>query len=197
MNIQSNINQEGESFIRNGKRDGELVQRERNYIERIFLRYRADLHRYIKSMVRSDDDAHDLLQETYLKVCNRKNIEDLDANVKGYLFVVATNAAKDFIRKRVSRHEAKHICINSVEIEADNASPEAEAEWSASLNAVKASLLKLDSRTKQVFIMRRFMGYSSADIAKHLKVSKRTVERDLITALDTIKSDLNKRNSDD
>lgn len=197
MNIQSNINHNSESYVRNGKRDNELVQRERNYVERIFVRYRADLHRYIKSIVRSDDDANDLLQETYLKVCSRKNIEDLNSNVKGYLFVIATNAAKDFIRKKVSRHEAKHVCINSVELEADNASPEVVAERNASLNTIKASLLKLDSRTKQVFIMRRFMGYSSADIAKHLKVSKRTVERDLITALDVIRSDLNKRNCDD
>ncbi|WP_417451302.1 RNA polymerase sigma factor [Kordiimonas sp.] len=197
MNIQSNIDHRGRPARQNCKRTDKLVADERSQIERIFLRYKNDVQRYLVSLVRSDDDAHDLLQDTYLKLCTRQNIEDLNNNPKAYLFVVATNLAKDFMRRRSTRQESKHVCINSVEIEANSASPEAMAEWNGNLDSIKKTLLTLDSKTKQVFVMRRFMGYSAADIATHMKISKRTVERHLVNALDKIKSDLDKRNHND
>tara|TARA_R110002096_G_scaffold412886_1_gene613501 strand:+ start:425 stop:1039 length:615 start_codon:yes stop_codon:yes gene_type:complete len=197
LDIKNDIKTSGDREVKNGKRDNKLVLHEQNYVERVFIKYKNDIHRYLNSIVRSDDDAHDLLQETYLKVCSRKHIDKLSENIKSYLFVVATNVAKDFIRKKVSHHELKHVPISSVEIEATDASPESMAEWNRSLRSIKKTLLQLDGRSRKIFIMRRFMGHNTADIAAHFSVSKRTVERDLIFALERIKSDLNKQTYDD
>ncbi|WP_339860419.1 RNA polymerase sigma factor [Paremcibacter congregatus] len=179
-----------EQTIQNRQRRDQMFCSERSYVERIFLKYKKDIHRYLKSMVSSEEDAHDLLQETYLKVCSREDIGRLDQNIKGYLFVVASNLAKDFIRKKATRHEQRHVPLNSVELISREASPENMAEWRESLDCIKATLLTLDDRCKQIFIMRRFMGYSTTDIAAVFKVSKRTIERDLLIAFEHIKNDL-------
>ena len=179
--------------VQNGKRTSHLISGERSYVEKIFIKHKLDIQRYLNSIVCSEEDASDLTQETYLKVCSRENIAKLNQNIKGYLFVVASNLAKDFIRKKATRHEHKHVSITDLELASREESPENMAEWRESLKRIKSTLLTLDNRCKQVFIMRRFMGYSTREIASTLNVSKKTIERELIVAFEQIKCDLQKQ----
>lgn len=181
---------EYEKMTPNPKRSNKMIAQERSYVDKIFHRYNKDILRYLNSLLRSTEDANDLLQETYLKVCSRKNIEQLDYNIKGYLFVVATNLTKDFIRKKVAKQEKNHMSLDGLEFKSPDASPENILEWKENLQLVKNSLLTLGERPKKIFIMRRFMGYSSSEIAVQLKLSKRTIERDLGIAFEKIKHDL-------
>lgn len=190
MRIQEKPMLENEEMTPNRKRSNKLIPQERRYVDRIFHKYNKDILRYLNSLLRSKEDAKDLLQETYLKICSRKNIAQLDYNIKGYLFVVATNLTKDFIRKKVAKKESYHISLEGLDFKSPEASPENILEWKENLQSVKKSLLKLDERPKKIFIMRRFMGYSTSEIAQDLKLSKRTIERDLSIAFEKIKHDL-------
>ena len=67
--------------------------------EQVFAQYRAALRRYILSMVRSDAEADDLLQETFVRVLRKLDTLEDPAMLSPWLYRIATNVSRDRFRK--------------------------------------------------------------------------------------------------
>jgi len=161
------------------QRDYALDATERDYIETVFKKYRQPLFRYLYSLTRSNDDAQDLLQETYLRVARRRTLDALEANIRGYLFTVATNIVRDFTRKKITHHHKEHISISDIDLPSGEAAQENILIWQETLGGIKRCLMEMDERPREIFIMRRYLGMTTTEIAEKYDVTKRTVERDL------------------
>lgn len=75
------------------------IAEERPGFERVFAQYRTALRRYILSMVRSDAEADDLLQETFVRVLRKLDTLEDPAMLSAWLYRIATNVSRDRFRK--------------------------------------------------------------------------------------------------
>ncbi len=62
-----------------------------------FQLYGEEIYRYLRKLLRDEEAAKDILQETFLKVM-KTNIEEITA--KNYLFRIAYNLAMDYLKAR-------------------------------------------------------------------------------------------------
>lgn len=156
---------------------------QRRYIESLFTKYRSSLESYLTGLMRNDEDAQELLQETYVRLLQQENLDHLETNARAYLFKVATNLVRDRFRREKARQREWHEPFEESEHSDDSAAPAARLEWSTALDQLKTSIAELNPRCRRVFILHRFRHKSYAEIALLLGVTTRTVERDMSAAM--------------
>lgn len=158
----------------------DLKGRQRNHIEHLFVKYRGSLLHLLRSKLASEEDALELLQETYLRAMKQN---DMQSKPSSYLFQIASNLVVDKIRKDSSHKQDQHVPFHDVDVYDEVQDPTEILFWQEGLEAVKRSLFELPPRSRQILLMRRLRGMSATEIAATIGVNKRTVERELISAV--------------
>ncbi len=84
--------------------DGEIVRRclagEEEAFRTLIQRHERAVYHLVWRMVRSDEDAKDLTQEIFLKVCRVLEQFDQERTFTSWLFKIASNQTIDFLRRR-------------------------------------------------------------------------------------------------
>jgi RNA polymerase sigma-70 factor (ECF subfamily) len=158
------------------------------FITGVFVRFQRSLLRYLRDLLARSEDAEDVAQETYVKLMGAAGLEQSEARVRAFMFKVATNLAYDrFRRRRVRGHQddAELVAL-------PDETPPAErlVALQQGVAIVEQTLLGLPARCRQVFLLRVSHEWSYEAIAEHLRVSKRTVEREMQLALDACQRSL-------
>lgn len=159
-------------------------------VERLFTAHRGALFAYLKRLLASSEDAEEIVQETYIRLLKFEDIEQLDDQVRRFLFRIATNLARDRFRQRKARAHDAHLSFDQIDLEAAQESPDEIADWDAGMEVLRQALLDLPPRHRQVFLLHVTENMSYRTIAKHLGVSTKTVERDLAMVLELCQSRL-------
>lgn len=139
--------------------------------------YRQQLLRYVCYRINNQDDAEDLVQDTFVRLleCGRMLRED---TIKSFIFTIANNLITDYLRRFYKKQD---ICSYMME-SADVMSPSADSNTVVCdlerLEKTKVAMLPL--QRKKIYYMNRFMDMSADDISKRLCISKRTVENHLL-----------------
>jgi RNA polymerase sigma-70 factor (ECF subfamily) len=68
--------------------------------------YHEEILRYLRRVIGPAGDAEDLSQETFLRAYRAYGTLPKDANVRGWLFAIATNLAKNHFRSETRRRKA-------------------------------------------------------------------------------------------
>ncbi|MCF7980814.1 MAG: RNA polymerase sigma factor [Pseudomonadales bacterium] len=179
------------------RRPQNLKKKERDeqaYLELLFGKYRTALRHYLAKLLRNDDDAADLLQETYLKLIEQASLDHLETNARAYLFRVATNLVRDKARKDKVRAQGKHQSTEVTVLVSEWASPCQQAEWDQALLKVNSAIQNLKPRCQEVFILHRYRSMSYPQIAKIMGTTTRTIEREMSTAIAQLKASLGDSN---
>lgn len=153
------------------------------FVEHLFARYRAALHRHVGGLLGSWADAEDIVQETYSRLLRVPDLEQVEHRARSYMFRIATNLAYDRHRRprEQSLEDLGEANANIGYIEG----PEAILDMERATETLCRTLLQLKPRCRQVFLLRAAEGLSFEAIAERLDTSKRTVEREMKLALDT------------
>jgi RNA polymerase sigma factor (sigma-70 family) len=77
----------------------------KNDFAHIIKKYKDPIYYYILKMVRNEDDAMDLAQETFIKAYNGLSGYQETYSFKSWLFTIASHHTIDFLRKRKRRKE--------------------------------------------------------------------------------------------
>lgn len=151
------------------------------FVTHLFERYRQPLVQYLTNLLKRRDDAEDIAQEAYLRMLESQSLERSVSRARAYLFRVATNLAYDRFRhlKTLSKHSSK----DPAELPGSAFSPEGILALDQSMDAVEHVISGLKPRCRQVFLLRAAEHLSYEEIAERLRVSKRTVEREMKHAL--------------
>jgi RNA polymerase sigma-70 factor (ECF subfamily) len=160
---------------------------QRDFVDYLFKRYRGPLSHYLMELLRSKEEAEEILQETYIRIIQTDSLDRLEARARGYLFKIATNLVPDRIRSRRARAVDQHISlgdINDIELISESAGPDSLTEWRQSLQKIKDCLMELQPRCRHVFILHVYEQLTLREIAGILHISSKTVERDLALALE-------------
>jgi RNA polymerase sigma-19 factor, ECF subfamily len=156
---------------------------QRAFLTLLFNRYRGALLRHIGRLAASREDAADLMQETYLRVMDRIHVSEFDAEARGYLFRTATNLARDHYRRQRFR------TCSSLDDSPEEflCTPEPTPEQACAAQQVtatmRAALREMPADARAVYLLARSNDLGYAEIARHLGLSVRTVERRMAAAM--------------
>lgn len=156
----------------------------------LFNKYRGALLRHITRFVRSPEDAAELVQETYLRVMAHAQMRDFESIAQAYLFRVATNLARDHLRRQRWRAHEPLESIPEPEAPLTHSSPEAMALMGDVMKSLSAGLDAMSEQTRLIFVRVRMDGHSYAEIARDLGIGVRTVERRMSEAMQTLSTQL-------
>lgn len=152
-------------------------------IEALYLQYRQSLLNYLTSiMPGGQQDAQEVLHETYIRLLRHSDLNRLEENPRAYIFTIATNLVRDSLRRSKSRKEDAHTDADDCELTSEAPCPRQSVSWQQSLNQLKQALLQLKPQTRQIFLLSRFEELTYPEIAEQLKLSSRTVERHMSKA---------------
>jgi RNA polymerase sigma factor (sigma-70 family) len=135
----------------------------RNAFAAIYERHHQALYRYCRSILGSDEDAQDALQNTMLKALNAIPGEERTIALRPWLFRVAHNEAISLVRRR-SPAEAPLDEANAAGSEVDPATRER-------LRTLLADMAALPERQRSALVMRELSGLSYREIAAALDTS--------------------------
>jgi RNA polymerase sigma factor (sigma-70 family) len=156
---------------------------QRAYLALLFDRYRGALLRHVGRFTASREDAADLVHDTYVRVMDRISVSRFDAAARAYLFQTATNLARDHCRRQRFRAHARLEETPEENLFAPSPSPEEALAADQVTATLREALDELSPETRSVFILARSHGMTYPEIADHLRMARRTVERRMAEAM--------------
>ncbi len=128
----------------------------------IYERHHQALYRYCRSILGSDEDARDALQNTMLKALDALPGEQREIALRPWLFRVAHNEAISLIRRRPAPEAP---------LDEASASSEFDPATRERLRTLLDDLAALPERQRSALVMRELSGLSYADLAAALACS--------------------------
>jgi len=146
--------------------------------------------RFFKRRLINHCDAHDLAQETVLKILRYFNDYDIQVDKGGYCIAFvyrnAHNVLRDFLRKCTVRKVGKHVVWDeesdtqkSYFLKTSVANPLQDIEMLCTYRQLLSRLDSLNGRTRNVFVLSRVTGLKSQAIADLENISVSSVEKHL------------------
>jgi RNA polymerase sigma-70 factor (ECF subfamily) len=129
----------------------------------LLARHGPELARHLRRIVRDDHAAEDLLQDTFLRAHAALDRLAPDANVRAWLYRIATNAALNFVRRQARedvalvRHAHERVGAHSAQHRDDE---RATALW--------ASVAALPERQRLAITLRVADELNYAEIARRM-----------------------------
>lgn len=147
------------------------------------------IYRLALRMVENEQDAEDVLQETFLKVMRALPGFEGRSALSTWIYRVAVNEALMLMRKRKGN-------VVSIENDGDNEGEESEGmqivDWcclpesefvsTETRQQLEQAVKHLPARLKMVFLLRDIEGFSVAETAELLKISEANVKTRLVRA---------------
>ena len=146
-----------------------------------FSDFIALLRPYIARRV-PHDDVEDLLQETMLRLHQRKSIEMIE-NPSAYAFQTARSVMVDRGRRDAVRQRNAHAELEEAHHPIEYATPERVLAGRQALDRLTCALSEMPVRTRDVFVLHRFEEMSYAEIGAHLGISLSAVGKHMMKAL--------------
>lgn len=166
--------------------DRELVEQSQRgdmpAYETLVHRYRNKVYALAYSMLRNEQDATDLCQETFVRGWQAIRSFRKNASFYTWVYRITTNLGIDFIRKRDRRPTTgfeegiePDTAASVQEPPSVNPSPRKEAQRRELREQIDAALLELSAEHRAVIQLREFDGLEYAEIAKVVGCSIGTV----------------------
>jgi len=157
--------------------DQEIVAKtlvDKQFFGELVDRYEAKLTRYIARLgVRNPEDQLDVLQEIFLKVYKNLNSFDQSLQFSSWIYRISHNEAISWYRKKNVRPEG-HLIADSEELlgflSAKEDTQDQLFDRSVNAEVVNAALLKIDSKYREVIILRFFEHKECDEISDILKI---------------------------
>jgi RNA polymerase sigma factor (sigma-70 family) len=153
-------------------------------VARLFQVYAPAVRAFFVRRLGNLDDAREATQEVFLHLWRQEQSGRLESEAAGYLFRAAENQARDCRRRARTRVMDKHEPLEGHEELTEPAPESAEVvHWQRGLEMVMEAIKELPADTQRIFTLYHGSRMSYTEIAKHLGITPRTVERHMAQAL--------------
>ena len=155
----------------------------------LFDRYQPVLFRHVFFRTGQADLSHEIVQETFLRVWDRRRSLRPNLSFLAYLLRISGNLVRDEYRRTRTRQKLESDVPPPSLSEGDN--PE-EALQLATLVEQLSTIIRdeLPTRCREIFLLSRFEGKTNRETAEMLGLSVRTVEHQINHALKVIRKKL-------
>ncbi len=162
-----------------------------DFVGEIFRQYGRDLLGFLRARVNSGD-VEDIAQKAYLQLLQHPDPAEIQ-NPKAYLFRTANNLMLNHVRHQRVRSDHVEINVDPDAVMSSLPLPDAALEGMRELDRLRVVLSELPPLCRHAFLLHRIDGLTHAQIARHLGISQKTVERYIIRAFDLCYSRLGRR----
>jgi RNA polymerase sigma-70 factor (ECF subfamily) len=153
----------------------------------LYNNYSSALYGVLNKIVQSNDDANDLLQDTFLKIW--KNIGNYDSS-KGSIFTwmmnIARNLAIDKVRSVDFRDTSQNVSMeDKIVYQIDN---EYQTEQDVDGIGLQKVVDKLKPEYKRLIDLVYYQGYTQAEVSEQYGIPLGTVKTRIKAAVTTLRS---------
>lgn len=139
----------------------------------LFERYSGRIFNVIYRMIEHYDDSNDLLQEVFLRVYRHRHKCYQMKNFKGWIYTVALNLARDYLRMRKRRGET---VLEGKRVQDGGNDPLKDSQNEELRRNILKAMKKLNVKYRAVFALRDIQGLSYEEIARALNIEEGTVK---------------------
>jgi RNA polymerase sigma-70 factor, ECF subfamily len=152
--------------------------------EEIYKMHYKMLRNAAENIIGDEDAAHDVVQDVFIKLWNRKDEISTILNKKAYLFRSVINTSITFLENNKNK-----TSIDGLKIVASGSTDSALLTKELEVK-IQAALQALPPKCKAIFVLSRFEGLKNREISEQLGLSIKTVENQMGIALKKMKDDL-------
>jgi RNA polymerase sigma factor (sigma-70 family) len=149
------------------------------------LPLKNQLYRLAQRITLDSAEAEDIVQETLIKIWNRRDTWDEIDNMEAFCFTICRNLSLDSIKKRGNQNES----IDQTQIDhPDNAlTPSDQTIQRDQVAWVRQIVDSLPEKQRSCIQLRDFEGKTYKDIARILQISEEQVKVNIFRGRQTIK----------
>ncbi|SBV93803.1 RNA polymerase sigma factor [uncultured Dysgonomonas sp.] len=150
--------------------------------KKVFLPYHQKLYRIAYRIVQDAANAEDIVQETFIKLWNKRgDMQDIE-NTEAFSIIILRNTCLDHLRKTKNDYHTNY----DADIP-ETASLVKQIEIQDEAERVKKLINKLPEQQRQVMIMKHWDGYSDEEIEQITGISPGNIRVILSRARKTIR----------
>ena len=155
---------------------------------RLFERYQPILFRQVFFQTNETDQAHDIVQQTFISVWEHRRSIRSHLSFLAYILRISRNLIYDAMKHQKIRDRIDVPLPPPAKSELDDP---AEALHLALLQEKITSIINgLPQKCREIFLLSRFVGKTNQEIADLLQLSVRTVEHQISKALKVLRKHL-------
>jgi RNA polymerase sigma-70 factor (ECF subfamily) len=152
-----------------------------NPLERLYQAQAGRLRRYFARRT-SDDDAGDLVQETFVRFASATDAGQTAVDCpEAYLTRVATNLLRD--RARTAARNALYLQQEAASVAGRCVDPHPLLESRDAFRALEQALARLGQRRRKIFLLHRLEDMTYAEIGATVGMSEKGVKKQMAKAL--------------
>ncbi|MEA1897489.1 MAG: RNA polymerase sigma-70 factor [Bacteroidota bacterium] len=156
--------------------------------EHLFRSYFSSLCLFGMKYLKDMDTAKEIVHDVFVNVWSKRNELDLDKSLKTYLFSSVYNRSLNYIRdhkkfKGIDEFRPEQYEQSSFDVSVELEGKELQSQ-------IQKVIDSLPERTRKIFVMNRFEGFKYKEIADELKISQKTVEAQISSALKVLREKL-------
>jgi RNA polymerase sigma factor (sigma-70 family) len=157
--------------------------------ETVVEAHHAEIYRYLVRVTTRPSEAQDLSQETFLRAYRAYRALTPDANVRAWLFTIATNLTRNHFRTERRRRSA-HAAFRETRSELGGVDPEGETRFNEARARLEIVVTGLPLKQRLAFILRKIHEFDYEVIAQSLSCSTESARAHVFQALKKIRSGL-------
>lgn len=142
-------------IVQGCKRGNREAQRE------LYLRTCDRVYRLLLRMTGNPDDASELTQDTFLRVFNKVRSFEGKASISTWVYQIALNEGRQFLRRRKGREESAPTLVRSAETNPDTDAAAARMD-------IEEALERLPESERTLIVLRHLQGMSYDEMAEIL-----------------------------
>ena len=155
----------------------------------LFEQYQPVLFRYVLHTLHEVDDAHDVVQETFVRVWDHRASLKPELPLLALLFRVSRNLVRDRAKHQAVRKRLEPYVPPSLHASAED--PEEALHGSVLKERINEIVrTKLPAKCREVFLLSRVEGMSNVEISEKLGITIKTVENQITRGLKILRREL-------
>lgn len=159
--------------------------------EDLFKQHYAALCRYAVGIIGDADQSEDVVQQSFVKMWNKRAEMDLSRSLKSYLYTSVRNSCINYLRdKKKFKSELLDIDIYASGMESGSTDALENMQAGELKEKIQKALAALPEKSREVFVMSRIEQMKYREIAEKLGVTQKTVEAHMSRALKILREEL-------
>jgi len=156
----------------------------------LYHQYSNKLFRFAFSLLKNEEDACEIIQETFFRIWEKRTKIDSSKSFKSFLFSVSYHLIIDQLRERLKDREFRNSLEKHFNKQVNL--QENRLDYNTLETEINKAVDELPEKRKQIYRLSREQGFTYKEIAGQLGVKPKTVENQINLALKHIKTRLGK-----
>lgn len=154
--------------------------------EQVVALHHSEIYRYVLRVTARRSEADDLAQETFVHAYRAYSSLPVDANVRAWLFAIATNLCRNHFRSETRRRKAYGLARDTADgLQA--VGPDGEALFNESVARVERAIERLPLKQQLAFVLRKIHELDYVAIAGSLGCSPDSARAHVFQAVKKIR----------